>query len=468
MTSRYQRNNPPPGRSPVTPNTHLGPDLPAETETEVAHFGRYIVERQLAAERHAPFWLMWVRTFLARPVRTGSSEDAIRFFLERMVQMGHDEWRVSQAEHSVRCFCGPWRENPEAPRSRLAPGPDGKVADDQAITGLRELARLRHYSPRTEETYVDWVLRFFRYLDAVGTGGRQTRHEITSGAVRNFLSHLATRQRVAASTQNQAFSALLVLARDVLTIELGDLSKTVRARRGTRLPAVLSVDEVASLLGQLTGTFRLMAQLIYGGGLRVMETCTLRVKDFDFDQGLVLVRGGKGDKDRSTLLARSAMPPLRQHLDRVHKLHADDLALGHGEVQLPGALAAKYPSAGREWAWQYAFPSRVLRVDPRTGKARRWHVTDSAMQRAVKLALGKSGIAKHASVHSLRHSFATHLLLNGVNIRRIQELLGHSSIETTMLYTHVVKQLESPPESPLDRMGSRLQPRAPAPSAVDE
>jgi integron integrase len=452
MTSRYQRNNLQPGRRPVTLNTHLGPQLSAEAETEVARFGRYIVAHQLATERHAPYWLMWVRTFLERPSRGGVAEDAIRFFLERMVHMGHDEWRVAQAEHSVRCFCGPWRKSPEPPRAHVAPGTDGKVADEQAIAGLRELARLRHYSPRTEETYVDWVVRFFRYLDAVGAGGPQTRHEVTGAGVRNFLSHLATRRRVSASTQNQAFSALLVLTRDVLGLDLGDLSKTVRARRGARLPVVLSIDEVASLLGQLQGTFRLMAQLIYGGGLRVMEACTLRVKDFDFDQRLIVVRGGKGDKDRSTLLARSAMPLLREHLDRVHKLHADDLAFGHGEVQLPGALAAKYPNAGREWPWQYAFPSRVLRVDPRTGKARRWHVTDSAIQQAVKIALGKAGIAKHAGVHTLRHSFASHLLLNGVNIRRIQELLGHSSIETTMLYTHVIKQLECPPESPLDRL----------------
>ena len=197
-----------------------------------------------------------------------------------------------------------------------------------------------------------------------------------------------------------------------------------------------------------------MAQLIYGGGLRVTEACVLRVKDFDFDQHLVFLRSAKGDKDRSTLLARAAVPPLREHLDRIRELHVADVALGHGEVDLPGALAVKYPGAAREWAWRYAFPSRVLRVDPRTGKVRRWHVTDSAIQQAVKAALRRTEIAKHASVHTLRHSFATHLLLSGVNIRRIQELLGHSNVETTMVYTHVVNALESAPESPLDRLAA--------------
>jgi integron integrase len=469
MPSQYLRT--PPDRPSVTLTTHIGPRLPAEAEAEVARFGRHIVERQLVRDRDVPYWLMWVRRFLERTSQIGSVEDAVRQFLEHLTTAGDVPWRVAQAERSVRYFCGPWRESVTEERPvHLALGADGMVADTDALTAVRELARLRHYSPRTEEAYVDWVLRYFRYLDATSREGRRMRHAFTGSAVRDFLSHLATRKRVAASTQNQAFSALLLLGRDVLAIDLGDLSKTVRARRGPRLPAVLSVAEVAALLKRLEGTFRLLAQLIYGGGLRVLEVCQLRVKDIDFDQGLIFVRSGKGDKDRTTLLARAAMRPLREHLERVRTLHAADLALGHGEVELPGALATKYPNAGREWAWQYAFPSRVLRVDPRTGKARRWHVTDSAIQQAVKAALRKAGIAKHAGVHSLRHSFATHLLISGVNIRRIQELLGHSSVETTMIYTHVVKTLESPIESPLDRLsGSLLQPRGPASTlAVDE
>lgn len=449
MEHRYQNQSPGPGRRAVTINTHLGPQLGADAEAEVARFGRYLAARQLAPPREAPYWLMWVRVFLQHPVEAGSAEDAIRQFVDHLVRLGHTEWQVTQGEHSVRCFCGPWRDDPsEEPHVRLTVDAEGTVADGEAVAALRELARLRHYSPRTEEAYVDWLLRFFRYLDAVGAGGRRTRHAVTGLAVRDFLSHLAMRQRVAASTQNQAFSALLILGRDVLGVELGDLSKTVRARRGPRLPVVLSIEEVEALLEQLQGTFKLVAQLIYGGGLRVMEACHLRVKDFDFEEGLIFVRGGKGDKDRATLLARAAMPVLREHLERIRQVHESDLALGHGEVELPGALAVKYPNAGREWAWQWAFPSRVLRVDSRSGKVRRWHVTDSAIQQAVRTALRKTGIAKHAGVHSLRHSFATHLLQSGVNIRRIQELLGHSSVDTTMIYTHVVKTLECPPGEP--------------------
>ncbi len=396
---------------------------------------------------------MWVRAFLARPTHAGSPEDAIRRVVTSLARAGHPGWQGAQVERAVRCFCGAWRDEvPGASRAPLALGPDGTVADSEAVAALRELSRLRHYSPRTEEAYVDWVRRYFEYLDSASGGARRTRHPVTGAAVRDFLSDLAVRRRVAASTQNQAFSALLILGRDVLSVDLGDLSKTVRARRGPHLPAVLSATEVAALLAQLEGPFRLLAQLIYGGGLRVMEACRLRVKDLDFDQGLIFVRAGKGDKDRTTLLARAPVAPLRRHLDRVRELHAADLALGHGEVELPGALALKYPNAGREWAWQFAFPSRVLRVDPKTGKVRRWHVTDSAVQQAVHAALRKAGIAKHAGVHALRHSFATHLLLNGVSIRRIQALLGHASVETTMIYTHVVKSLEAVPESPLDRL----------------
>src|SRR5512145_673605 len=244
MASPSGRDGSPPGRRPVTLSSRLGPRLPAEAEAEVARFGRHIVARRLAPEHEAPFWLMWVRTFLDRRVQTGNTEDSIRRFVESMVGSGNPSWRVSQAERSVRCFCGPWRENAtEAPCTRLAPGSDGMVADNEAVAALRDLSRLRHYSPRTEQAYVDWVLRYFRYLDEVDQAGARRRHVVSGPAIRDFLSHLATHQRVAASTQNQAFSALLLMGRDVLGLDLGDLSKTARARRGPRLPSVLSVDE---------------------------------------------------------------------------------------------------------------------------------------------------------------------------------------------------------------------------------
>ncbi len=252
--------------------------------------------------------------------------------------------------------------------------------------------------------------------------------------------------------QNQAFNALLFLYREVLRQDLGELGRGVRAKRGPKLPVVLTVEEVQGVLAKLEGTARLMAETLYGGGLRVMECCRLRVKDLDFDNNLIFVRCGKGDKDRSTLMAEAVKDDLRKHLIRVKALHEQDLAAGVGEVSLPGALAVKYPKAPQEWRWQYVFPSKQLSTDPRGGKVRRHHVSDMVLQRAVRVAVQACGIVKLASVHTLRHSFATHLLLAGVDIRQIQEYLGHSHVETTMIYTHVVKDMRSPAVSPLDRM----------------
>ncbi len=268
----------------------------------------------------------------------------------------------------------------------------------------------------------------------------------------SFLTHLATRRQVSAGTQNQAFSALLFLCREVLRIPHLDLETGVRAKKKSRLPVVLSVEETGRLLEAMTGTTRLMAEVLYGGGLRVTECCRLRVKDLDFDNDLVFVREGKGGKDRSTLLAQSVKPELKQHLGRVQELHRKDLNAGVGEARLPGALARKYPNAGKEWGWQFVFPSKQLSVDPQGGKVRRHHISDAAIQSAVREAVKKADIVKPVSVHTLRHSFATHLLLNGVDIRQIQEYLGHANVETTMIYTHVVRDFRSSAVSPLDVM----------------
>ena len=270
--------------------------------------------------------------------------------------------------------------------------------------------------------------------------------------VKSFLTYLATRRKVAAGTQNQAFSALLFLCREVLRLEEVDLETGVRAKARKRLPVVLTVEETGRLLGAMKGTSGLMAEVLYGGGLRVMECCRLRVKDVDFDNDLLFVREGKGGKDRSTMLARSVKERLRAHLERVKELHARDVAAGAGEARMPDGLERKFPNAGKDWGWQFVFPSKQLSVDPRGGKVRRHHVSDVALQKAVKEAVGKAGIEKPVSVHTLRHSFATHLLLHGVDLRQIQEYLGHASVETTMIYTHVVRDLRSPARSPLDVM----------------
>jgi integron integrase len=314
------------------------------------------------------------------------------------------------------------------------------------LVELERLLRLRHYARRTQRAYLGWARRYLRYLG----NGRSTPP--TPEDAKAFLSHLATHGRVSASTQNQAFNALLFLHRHVLCIDLGDMAATVRARRGQKLPVVLSIDEVRAILAQLTGTRRLMVEMIYGGGLRLSELRQLRVKDIDFDASTIAVRSGKGDKDRVTLLPQRLQPVLREHLQKVRTLHERDLTAGAGEALLPDALRRKYPNAGREWAWQFAFPSSKLAVDAETKTIRRWHVAGATVQKAMKAAVRKAQITKPASVHTMRHSFATHLLMRGIDMRRIQELLGHKSIETTMIYTHVLPTIAPDLRSPLDQL----------------
>jgi integron integrase len=270
--------------------------------------------------------------------------------------------------------------------------------------------------------------------------------------VRDFLSHLAMNQNVSASTQNQAFNALLFLFRHVLQIDLKDLSQTVRAKRGPKLPTVLSVDEVRQLLCHLSGRDLLLVHILYGTGMRLMEVARLRVSDVDFDIHTIFVRGGKGDKDRTTVLPQAVIEPLKEHLKSVKELHEQDLAKGFGEVYLPEAFDRKYPNAGKEWCRQYAFPANNFSVDPRSGKVRRHHISPDTVQKAVAQAVRAAGIPKHATVHTLRHSFATHLLMDGVNIREVQELLGHKNVETTMIYTHVMRDMSHAPKSPLDAL----------------
>ena len=281
---------------------------------------------------------------------------------------------------------------------------------------------------------------------------------VESDVVRDYLTHLAVRQHVAASTQNQAFCAILFLCREVLGVNVETVSRGVTAKRGQRLPVVLSIPETLALLGAMSGTPRLMATLIYGGGLRVSECCELRVKDTDFAQGLVMVRRAKGDKDRSTLLAEVGREELRAHLRKAEAQHQADRQAGLAGVWMPDALDRKYPNAGREFGWFWVFPSRTLSTDPRAGVVRRHHMSDSVIQKAVKAAAQEARIHKPVSVHTLRHCFATHLLLNGVDIRQIQEYLGHANVETTMAYTHVVKEFRNPARSPLDIIRQRTGP----------
>jgi integron integrase len=269
--------------------------------------------------------------------------------------------------------------------------------------------------------------------------------------VNAFLADLAVRQKVAASTQNQALNALVFMYGQVLGRELGELGEFERAQRPERIPVVLSREEVRALLGKLEGTQQLIGRFLYGTGLRLLEGLRIRVKDLDFARGQVIVRSGKGDKDRVTMLPESLREGLQAQLHRVRELHAKDLAAGYGEVWLPGALRAKWPKAGREWAWQWVFPSAELSVDPESGVKRRHHVTDAGVQRAIKLAAVRAGLAKRVTPHVLRHSFATHLLEGGTDIRMLQDLLGHKSVTTTQIYTHVMAKPGIGVRSPLDQ-----------------
>ena len=298
---------------------------------------------------------------------------------------------------------------------------------------------------RTEEAYVGWIRRF------ILANGKRHPNEMGAHEVEAFLTYLATQGRVAASTQNQALSALLFLYREVLQQDLPWLQNVRRAKRPRRLPVVLSRDEVARLLSEMDGVTWLMASLLYGAGMRLMECVRLRVQDIDFVRREIMVRRGKGNKDRRTMLPAMTVEALQNQLAEARRVHERDLAAGFGEVWLPHALSRKYPHAAREWAWQYAFPARARSVDPRSGTEHRHHLDETVLQRAVKHAVRAAGIAKPATCHTLRHSFATHLLEAGHDIRTIQELLGHKDVATTQIYTHVLNRGGQGVLSPLDR-----------------
>jgi integron integrase len=309
---------------------------------------------------------------------------------------------------------------------------------------VHDAIRLRHYSIRTEQAYTDWIKRFILFHD------KRHPREMGEEEVSQFLTYLARHDNVAASTQNQALSALLFLYKEVLKQEIGWLKNVERAKKPPKLPVVLSPAEVRRIFAHLRGVEKLMAALLYGSGLRLMECVRLRVKDVDFAYAQITVRDAKGGKDRVTMLPLNLAEPLKRHVAKVKIQHEQDLEDGFGSVHLPFALARKFPNAEREWAWQYVFPSSRLSFDPRSGKKQRHHIAEGILQAALKNAVRASGITKPATCHSLRHSFATHLLENGYDIRTVQELLGHKDVSTTMIYTHVLNKPGIGVKSPMD------------------
>lgn len=318
--------------------------------------------------------------------------------------------------------------------------PERKLLDQ-----VRDVARLRHLSLRTEEAYCNWIKRFVLFHN------KRHPRDMSSEEITTFLTHLAVEGQVAASTQNQALNALVFLYRQVLKIELSQIRDVVRARQSRKLPVVLTREEAEAVIARLSHVDRLIASLLYGSGLRLMEAIRLRVKDVDFARNEIVVRDGKGEKDRMTMLPQLIRIALQGQREHVERLHQQELKTGHGEVYLPYALERKYPNAAREFGWQYIFPAGKRSVDPRSGKQRRHHISELNVQRAVKKAVTEAGINKSATCHTFRHSFATHLLEAGYDIRTVQELLGHKDVRTTMIYTHVLNRGGRGVRSPLDQ-----------------
>lgn len=330
------------------------------------------------------------------------------------------------------------------PPTAMASLPIPEPPKPKLLDQLREIIRLKHYSIRTEQSYVDWAKRYILFH------GKKHPKDMGAKEISAFLTHLAVDKNVSASTQNQALNALIFLYKELLKISVGDIGEVARAKRPIRRPVVMSRDEVKRVTDKMTGLPRLMAELLYGTGMRLMEGVRLRVKDIDFDLNQIIVRDGKGAKDRVTMLPQKLRPPLERHLSEVKAIHDRDLAAGNGHVYLPYALAEKYPNADKEWGWQYVFPARSISKDPRSGRVGRHHLHETALQGAMKNAVRAAGLTKPASVHTLRHSFATHLLEAGYDIRTVQELLGHKDVSTTMIYTHVLKQGAGAVRSPVD------------------
>jgi integron integrase len=337
----------------------------------------------------------------------------------------------------------PILSNPVSRYPRITPALAQKP---KLLDRLSEALRSRHYSRRTEQSYCQWVKRFIFF--------HNKRHpaEMAEPEINAYLTHLAVKEKVSASTQNQALSALLFLYRHVLDREIGDLGEVIRARKPRHLPAVMTREEVKGVLGHLKGDKWLMGSLMYGAGLRLMECLRLRVQDVDFARNEILVRDGKGAKDRITMLPQSLAVPLRDHLQKVKTIHEKDLGAGWGHVQMPYALDRKYPNAPKDWRWQWVFPQENRWINPQTKEQGRHHVHESIVQRSVKEAVAKAGIVKHVSCHTFRHSFATHLLQDGYDIRTIQELMGHKDVSTTMIYTHVLNRGGQGVRSPADNL----------------
>ena len=412
-------------------------------------------------QQQAHWWGVWVQRFRCFRREESSLKpfrDALNAFLDcQRAKFNTEPWQLEHARKAVLELAAWWRmhRTSDTPDSTSVPGsqavrsPAKELLSPACAAILRQVRtelRFRHYAYRTEQTYLGWIERYLRFL------GNTDAPADPTAQFRRYLEHLATQCRVAAATQNQAFNSLLFLNREVLKVELGDLSGITRARTARRLPTVLSRGELTRLFDVLDDPYRLMAQLLYGTGMRLMECCRLRAKDVDFTRRLIVVRQSKGNKDRVVPLPDCLRDRIQTRMAATRRLHEADLEQGHGRTSLPGLLHRKYPKADREWAWQFVFPAPNLCVSPYTGQIVRHHIHEDSLQRAVRLAGRAAKIDQPVHCHCLRHCFATELLRSGADIRTVQEVMGHKDVSTTMIYTHVLNRAGVVCRSPLDPM----------------
>lgn len=427
-------------------------------------FAEFLREKGRVDSRRLPHYLRWVRMY--QDFVAGQTNDKVygirgdalaaygesRQFTGFLSVMGrnYQDWQVRQARLALRLY---WYYNGVGQRRQPPPvhGPEhaslaARVNWDTLEEKLIRLIRLRHLAYSTEKTYLSWVRRFRAFFLDRELG------DLSGDDLKCFLSHLALERNVSAATQKQAFNALLFLFRNVLDVQITDLETVISSRVPKRLPLVLTQNEIRMIFSHMSGTHVLMAQVIYGGGLRLGECLRLRVKDVDFSRNCIIVLSGKGAKDRETLLAATAASSLSVHLSQVRALFDRDRRSAVAGVSLPQALVRKYPNAGKDWGWFWVFPSAKLSIDPHSGIVRRHHLYPTTLQKAFHQAVVRSGVVKPASLHTLRHSFATHLVEKGYDVRTVQELLGHADVSTTMIYTHVAKKNKLGVESPLDSL----------------
>ncbi len=410
-------------------------------------FSNFLISKRIVDDSKVVFYINWLSGCLRASRKSFGDEltaNETDSYIQRLART-KEQWQVDQATLSIRIYQYfiKTRRKPDNPASI-----DDKQQWQYAAKEMKNMLRLKQRALSTERTYLFWLRRFYTFIDGCSPFRLDSNH------VKDFLTHLAVDQKIAKSTQTQAFNALLFFFRHVLNKDLDDLSHVVRSRRGRRLPVVLTMTEVSKLFAHLKGVYGLIAGVIYGAGLRLRECVKLRIKDVDLDKDMITVIGAKHGKDRTTLLAQHIKPELIEHLEKVKQLYQQDRENNLPGIWLPNALERKYPNAGKEWIWQWVFPADNLSTDPRTKIYRRHHIYPFTLQRHIKRAASAAGIAKRVTVHTLRHSFATHLLEAGYDIRTIQDLLGHTNLQTTMIYTHVAAKNRLGVHSPLDLLNN--------------